>query len=173
MQAAVWRQLAGGHSQAHDLCINAPTGSGKTLAYALPVLSALLGCALAQVGDSVVTLHLFLPEASNVSSDDECSTAYSLKFLCRRQIPAVRALAVLPTRDLALQVVQQACHALNSLNSNARKAHASGTHGVHISVQVFQVFALLCPAAGLRTVLVAGKASQVPCTACRGGLDMQ
>lgn len=40
----------------------------------------------------------------------------------------MRALAVLPTRDLALQV--------------------------------FKVFALLCPAAGLRAVLVAGKASQ-------------
>ena len=45
VQAAAWRQLAGGHSQAHDLCISAPTGSGKTLAYALPVLSALIGCA--------------------------------------------------------------------------------------------------------------------------------
>lgn len=44
VQAAAWRQLAGGHSQAHDLCISAPTGSGKTLAYALPVLSALIGC---------------------------------------------------------------------------------------------------------------------------------
>ena len=44
VQAAAWRQLAGGHSLAHDLCISAPTGSGKTLAYALPILSALAGC---------------------------------------------------------------------------------------------------------------------------------
>lgn len=43
VQAATWQQLAGGHSQAHDLCISAPTGSGKTLAYALPILSTLTG----------------------------------------------------------------------------------------------------------------------------------
>lgn len=30
-----------------------------------------------------------------------------------------------------------------------------------LTLQVFRVFALLCPAAGLRTVLIAGKASQV------------
>lgn len=42
VQAAVWRQLAGGRSSAHDMCIAAPTGSGKTLAYALPVLHGLL-----------------------------------------------------------------------------------------------------------------------------------
>lgn len=41
VQAAVWRELAGGHSSAHDMCIAAPTGSGKTLAYALPVLHML------------------------------------------------------------------------------------------------------------------------------------
>lgn len=102
VQAAAWRQLAGGHSQAHDLCISAPTGSGKTLAYALPVLSALMG----------------------------------------QQSTAVRALAVLPTRDLALQV--------------------------------FRVFALLCPAAGLRTVLIGGKATQaVEAAALVPGLDAE
>ncbi len=42
-QAAMWRELAGGHSLAHDLCIAAPTGSGKTLAYALPIINALTG----------------------------------------------------------------------------------------------------------------------------------
>ena len=41
MQSAVWQELAGGLSSAHDLCIAAPTGSGKTLAYALPVINAL------------------------------------------------------------------------------------------------------------------------------------
>jgi hypothetical protein len=40
VQAAVWRELAGGTSTAHDACICAPTGSGKTLAYALPLLTA-------------------------------------------------------------------------------------------------------------------------------------
>jgi ATP-dependent RNA helicase DDX51/DBP6 len=39
VQAAVWRELAGGASAAHDACICAPTGSGKTLAYALPLLA--------------------------------------------------------------------------------------------------------------------------------------
>lgn len=43
VQAASWQLLAGGHSQAHDLCISAPTGSGKTLAYVLPVVAALTG----------------------------------------------------------------------------------------------------------------------------------
>ena len=41
VQTAAWSLLAGGHSQAHDLCLCAPTGSGKTLAYALPILQAL------------------------------------------------------------------------------------------------------------------------------------
>ena len=41
VQAAAWSMLAGGHSQAHDLCLCAPTGSGKTLAYALPIVQAL------------------------------------------------------------------------------------------------------------------------------------
>ena len=45
MQAAAWRETAGGRSAAHDLCICAPTGSGKTLAYALPIVAALSGCA--------------------------------------------------------------------------------------------------------------------------------
>ena len=43
VQSSVWRELAGGLSCAHDLCIAAPTGSGKTLAYALPVVNALAG----------------------------------------------------------------------------------------------------------------------------------
>ena len=46
VQAAAWRETAGGCSAAHDLCICAPTGSGKTLAYALPIVAALSGCAL-------------------------------------------------------------------------------------------------------------------------------
>ena len=46
VQAAAWRETAGGCSAAHDLCICAPTGSGKTLAYALPIVAALTGCAL-------------------------------------------------------------------------------------------------------------------------------
>ena len=41
VQSAVWQELAGGLSSAHDLCVAAPTGSGKTLAYALPVINAL------------------------------------------------------------------------------------------------------------------------------------
>ena len=41
VQTAAWSMLAGGHSQAHDLCLCAPTGSGKTLAYALPIVQAL------------------------------------------------------------------------------------------------------------------------------------
>ena len=44
-QAAVWRELTGGHSTEHDVCIAAPTGSGKTLAYALPIINALTGYA--------------------------------------------------------------------------------------------------------------------------------
>ncbi|KAK9821304.1 hypothetical protein WJX81_005661 [Elliptochloris bilobata] len=63
VQAAAWRETAGGRSAAHDLCICAPTGSGKTLAYALPIVAALAG----------------------------------------RLVPRLRALVVLPTRDLAAQ----------------------------------------------------------------------
>jgi len=68
VQAAAWRQLAGGLSGAHDLCIAAPTGSGKTLAYCLPLLQALAA------GGEPAGFH------------------------------ALRALVVLPTRDLAAQV---------------------------------------------------------------------
>jgi superfamily II DNA/RNA helicase len=71
VQAAVWRELAGGLSTAHDLCICAPTGSGKTLSYALPVLQSL---ASAGGGARQGGVHL------------------------------LRALVVLPTRDLAVQV---------------------------------------------------------------------
>jgi len=42
-QLAVWEALAGGCSDAHDVCLHAPTGSGKTLAYALPLVCALRG----------------------------------------------------------------------------------------------------------------------------------
>lgn len=71
VQAAVWRELAGGLSTQHDLCICAPTGSGKTLSYALPVLQSL---AAASGGAQHGSVHL------------------------------LRALVVLPTRDLAVQV---------------------------------------------------------------------
>ncbi len=71
VQAAVWRELAGGLSTEHDLCICAPTGSGKTLSYALPVLQSL---AAAIGGAQHGGVHL------------------------------LRALVVLPTRDLAVQV---------------------------------------------------------------------
>lgn len=59
------------------------------------------------------------------------------------------------------------------LDSIACKARTFFTHRERVSFQVFQVFALLCPSAGLRTVLVAGKASQVLCTACGARLDVQ
>jgi ATP-dependent RNA helicase DDX51/DBP6 len=41
VQCAVWREMAGGLSDSHDLCVACPTGSGKTLAYALPLVNAL------------------------------------------------------------------------------------------------------------------------------------
>ena len=41
MQATLWNTLAGGTSDAHDICCVAPTGSGKTLAYALPLVASL------------------------------------------------------------------------------------------------------------------------------------
>ncbi|KAJ3399476.1 ATP-dependent RNA helicase dbp6 [Chytriomyces hyalinus] len=63
-----------------DLLVSSATGSGKTLAYVLPILEYLI---------------------SGTSSISSSSTAYSNMG---RVIPRLRALIVVPTRDLAVQV---------------------------------------------------------------------
>lgn len=76
VQTVVWEACAGGASSLHDICLSAPTGSGKTLAYALPLIQAL-------------SRRQPLSNARGSNSSRGTSP---------------RALLVLPTRDLAMQV---------------------------------------------------------------------
>ena len=64
-----------------DICLSAPTGSGKTLAYVLPIV---------EVG----TLTLLKNWRDNGGE----------QILSSRAVTRLRALVVLPTRDLVVQV---------------------------------------------------------------------
>jgi ATP-dependent RNA helicase DDX51/DBP6 len=64
-----------------DVCVSAPTGSGKTLAYALPIVEVCLH-------------HPFLCVCK----------IYPQQILSTRIVTRLRALIVLPTRDLVMQV---------------------------------------------------------------------
>ena len=64
-----------------DICVSAPTGSGKTLAYVLPIV---------EVGT--------FRDPVNLESDDR------VQILSPRAVTRLRALVVLPTRDLVIQV---------------------------------------------------------------------
>lgn len=65
-----------------DVCVSAPTGSGKTLAYVLPIIEVNL---IKFVKKKYIYLNLS-------------------KTLSPRVITRLRALIVLPTRDLVAQV---------------------------------------------------------------------
>lgn len=78
VQAAVWSELAGGASSAHDLCIAAPTGSGKTLAYALPVVNGLARCAAAQLCTRRARHNL--PTAQGLSATAQTTRAAVVHF---------------------------------------------------------------------------------------------
>ena len=62
------------------MCVSAPTGSGKTLAYVLPIIEVVFPLQLYPIID-----HYF-------------------KVLSTRLVTRLRALVVLPTRDLVIQV---------------------------------------------------------------------
>lgn len=102
VQATTWTLLAGGFSDAHDLCICVPTGSGKTLAYALPILQGLTG----QVPPYLrPTEHRMSSQSSSHTvwlCERGCAETRDLN--CRRARDSLGALVVLPTRELALQV---------------------------------------------------------------------
>ncbi|GBF91398.1 hypothetical protein Rsub_04138 [Raphidocelis subcapitata] len=106
VQAAVWRELAGGASASHDACICAPTGSGKTLAYALPLLSAV---AAARPHAAAVA-----PASGSGRGGGAAAAARggrgggAAAGASPAPLPSgprdLAALVVLPTRDLAVQV---------------------------------------------------------------------
>lgn len=64
-----------------DVCVSAPTGSGKTLAYVLPIV-----------------------EVCTTSSQLQPNPKLFSKILSTRIVTRLRALVVLPTRDLVIQV---------------------------------------------------------------------
>ena len=112
VQAAVWRELAGGLGSAHDLCIAAPTGSGKTLAYVLPVVNGLSRSGPDDDGslmpDEQADRMQF--QGSHISgiTRDQNEESERMSHDDRRDSKggsqhSLRALVVLPTRDLASQ----------------------------------------------------------------------
>ena len=96
------------HSQKHpfvpprDICVSAPTGSGKTLAYALPIVQLL---DVEEAPQSTATFNRF-----------------------RR----LRALVVLPSRELAAQVYHVFCRLCRRFASRIRVglAHGGGERGL-------------------------------------------
>ena len=78
-----------GGYQPSDLCVSAPTGSGKTLAFVVPVVQ--------------VSEYTFLTRAQQGGSWWHRSFL-SLQALLHRVVCHMRALAVLPTKELAQQV---------------------------------------------------------------------
>jgi superfamily II DNA/RNA helicase len=74
--------------QTRDICVAAPTGSGKTLSFVLPILQSLSMSSSGGSGDS-----------GTGTSNAPTATAHTA---ARR----LRALIVLPSRDLALQVYE-------------------------------------------------------------------
>jgi ATP-dependent RNA helicase DDX51/DBP6 len=75
------RALYQPYNPPRDVCASAPTGSGKTLAYVIPIV---------EVRSSVRFAPL----------DNEPF----LQILCTRVVTRLRALVILPTRDLVQQV---------------------------------------------------------------------
>lgn len=79
-----------------DICVSAPTGSGKTLAFVIPLIQ--------------VRWHVCLCVCEQTNASGECGFNLHVCFffknqvLMQRVICEVRALAVLPTKELAQQV---------------------------------------------------------------------
>lgn len=77
----IQRQLYISTQPARDVCVSAPTGSGKTLAYVIPII-----------------------EVSCVRLYRSTSLIVTSQILSSRVVTRLRALVVLPTRDLVTQV---------------------------------------------------------------------
>ena len=80
-----------------DLCVAAPTGSGKTLAYVLPIVQARPHPTPAPAGSS----SPLRPAPPNGPTRLPASQA-----LQARVVPRLRALVILPTRELVAQVFE-------------------------------------------------------------------
>jgi ATP-dependent RNA helicase DDX51/DBP6 len=142
VQAAAWAQLGGGLSDAHDLCLAAPTGSGKTLAYALPVVHALAVERQRGVG------------GSDDNDNDDLDRP-------------LRALIVVPTRDLAVQVhalVRDLCEATAAPGGGLRAALAAAQRPAAEEAAA---------ATGVRAQAAAALLPPMACDAAQGGAQHQ
>lgn len=88
--------VARGGYRPSDLCVSAPTGSGKTLAFVIPVVQVSIRTPTLQVG-SAGREPALLTQVVVVSPP-------APQALLRRAVCQVRALVVLPTKELAQQV---------------------------------------------------------------------
>lgn len=95
--------MARGGYRPSDLCVSAPTGSGKTLAFVIPVVQVSVRTAV--LGEGLGRQGTGSAEAGG------CPHPTPQALLCRA-VCQVRALVVLPTKELAQQVC--APHALKS-----------------------------------------------------------
>lgn len=83
------RSLSDIHKHPGDICVSAPTGSGKTLAYVLPIIE----------------VSIFLnPLIRRTRYNIKIYYVLNYKILSKRVVTRLRALVVLPTRDLVAQV---------------------------------------------------------------------
>ena len=82
-----------------DVCCSAPTGSGKTLAFVLPVVQV----------PKIFYLEFEIFVTFKVRVFQQKFTNLFLQALKNRVVCRVRALVVLPVRDLAAQVYNVFC----------------------------------------------------------------
>lgn len=99
-----------GGYQPSDLCVSAPTGSGKTLAFVIPVVQ--------------VSLRAQICSRSMMGGSQWHRWSLSLQALLHRVVCHIRALVVLPTKELAQQVCQLCIQKFLSPASVALRVHA-------------------------------------------------
>lgn len=84
-----------------DICVSAPTGSGKTLAFVIPVIQVSCPTSLSRHAYNMYGLYGMCKNEKKRRVNED---ALCYQVLMERVVCEVRALAVLPTKELAQQV---------------------------------------------------------------------